>query len=355
MITFVAAVTAIPCRPLRRNVESWIQTFREGTWCLSRPRYTKSPYTSVTRTWSSSAPSTPSNWNPCLRLELANVRILADATVRIRALHRQVAEHDLRTVLDPPLRAVSPAARRREHQRPFAVDREMVPVPQEQAFPRCGSGRRGETGSRGRPAPGRGTPAAPSCRRRWPVASIDWGTTTIRPASAWGRASARRRTRRRAGVRGSSSGGGGDDPPRGPCADPPTIRCMPRESSASTAATTAKPETTPGSQAIVSIQSSWRHAQFYRDAERLRGARPRSRAGPISKRASPSSSVSSRRWPRFATSAVAASRRERPDPVALTGALHPRGMRRSRNAKRGSSSDGTISMRAVLFQPPSRR
>ncbi|MGO9875580.1 MAG: hypothetical protein ACLPVY_17490 [Acidimicrobiia bacterium] len=48
-------------------------------------------------------------------------------------------------------------------------------------------------------------------------------------------------------------------------------------------------------------------------------------------------------------------RTERPDPVALTRALHPRGMRRSRNTKRGSSTDGTLSVRAVLFQPPSSR
>jgi hypothetical protein len=47
-------------------------------------------------------------------------------------------------------------------------------------------------------------------------------------------------------------------------------------------------------------------------------------------------------------------RMENLDPVALTRALHPRGRRRSRNPGRGSSSDGTITMRAVLFQPPSR-
>ena len=46
---------------------------------------------------------------------------------------------------------------------------------------------------------------------------------------------------------------------------------------------------------------------------------------------------------------------ERPDPVALTRALHPRGMRRSRNAKRGSSANGTIAVRAVLFEPPAPR
>jgi hypothetical protein len=51
---------------------------------------------------------------------------------------------------------------------------------------------------------------------------------------------------------------------------------------------------------------------------------------------------------------LADRRDERPDPVALTRALHPRGMRRSRNAKRGSSADGTLSVRAVLFQPPPR-
>ena len=47
--------------------------------------------------------------------------------------------------------------------------------------------------------------------------------------------------------------------------------------------------------------------------------------------------------------------REQLDPVALTRALHPRGRRGTRNAKRGSSADGTIMMRAVLFQPPAPR
>jgi hypothetical protein len=37
-----------------------------------------------------------------------------------------------------------------------------------------------------------------------------------------------------------------------------------------------------------------------------------------------------------------------PDPVALTAALHPRGMRSAR-ARRGSSSDGTLALRIVLF------
>jgi hypothetical protein len=36
------------------------------------------------------------------------------------------------------------------------------------------------------------------------------------------------------------------------------------------------------------------------------------------------------------------------DPVALTAALHPRGMRSART-RRGSSSDGTLAMRIVLF------
>jgi len=43
------------------------------------------------------------------------------------------------------------------------------------------------------------------------------------------------------------------------------------------------------------------------------------------------------------------------DPVALTRALHPRGRRGARTAKRGSSADGMLTMRAVLFQPPSSR
>ena len=52
---------------------------------------------------------------------------------------------------------------------------------------------------------------------------------------------------------------------------------------------------------------------------------------------------------------AAARRKDRPDPVALTRALHPRGMRSARNPMRRSSSDGTISMRFVMFRPPAAR
>ena len=45
----------------------------------------------------------------------------------------------------------------------------------------------------------------------------------------------------------------------------------------------------------------------------------------------------------------------RPDPVALTRALHPRGMRSARNPMRRSSHDGTIGMRIVAFRPPTSR
>jgi len=41
-------------------------------------------------------------------------------------------------------------------------------------------------------------------------------------------------------------------------------------------------------------------------------------------------------------------RRDPPDPVALTAALHPRGLRRRRKAPR-SSADGTLAARIVLF------
>jgi hypothetical protein len=46
---------------------------------------------------------------------------------------------------------------------------------------------------------------------------------------------------------------------------------------------------------------------------------------------------------------------DRCDPVALTAALHPRGMRLARNTKRRSSSDGTMAMRFVFFEPPTAR
>ena len=47
--------------------------------------------------------------------------------------------------------------------------------------------------------------------------------------------------------------------------------------------------------------------------------------------------------------------RDRPDPVALTAALHPGGMRSARGAKRGSSNDGTLAMRFVLLDPSASR
>ena len=40
---------------------------------------------------------------------------------------------------------------------------------------------------------------------------------------------------------------------------------------------------------------------------------------------------------------------ERPDPVALTAALHPGGMRSARMARRRTSNDGTLALRFVLF------
>lgn len=42
---------------------------------------------------------------------------------------------------------------------------------------------------------------------------------------------------------------------------------------------------------------------------------------------------------------------DRPDPVALTAALHPGGMRSARQAKRGSSRNGSLPLRFVLFDP----
>jgi hypothetical protein len=48
---------------------------------------------------------------------------------------------------------------------------------------------------------------------------------------------------------------------------------------------------------------------------------------------------------------------DRPDPVALTNALHPGGMRGARAAKRrtsGNGSSGTIGVRFMLFDQPAR-
>jgi len=47
--------------------------------------------------------------------------------------------------------------------------------------------------------------------------------------------------------------------------------------------------------------------------------------------------------------------RDGPDPVALTAALHPGGMRSARGAKRRSSNDGTLAMRFVLLDPTASR
>jgi hypothetical protein len=57
---------------------------------------------------------------------------------------------------------------------------------------------------------------------------------------------------------------------------------------------------------------------------------------------------------------LAALRRERsagarPDPVALTAALHPGGMRSIRGAKRRTSSAGALPMRLVLLDPSASR
>jgi hypothetical protein len=46
---------------------------------------------------------------------------------------------------------------------------------------------------------------------------------------------------------------------------------------------------------------------------------------------------------------------ERREAVALTAALHGGGKRAQRNAQRRSSSDGTIGMRFVFFEPPTAR
>lgn len=46
---------------------------------------------------------------------------------------------------------------------------------------------------------------------------------------------------------------------------------------------------------------------------------------------------------------------DRPDPVALTAALHPGGMRSARTVRRRTSNDGTMPVRFVLFDGSSSR
>jgi hypothetical protein len=43
---------------------------------------------------------------------------------------------------------------------------------------------------------------------------------------------------------------------------------------------------------------------------------------------------------------------DRPDPVALTAALHPGGMRSARRNRRRTSANGTLPLRFVMFEPP---
>ncbi len=153
--------------------------------------------------------------------------------------------------------------------------------------------------------------------------------------------------------RGVVEGGRGDDPPRGPCADPPEEPLHATESSASPATTAANSQKRlqARKQRVDSIVMA--SPQFYRDAEASK------EAPAVTSRADLEARVAELERVVAALTALrdenlAARADERPDPVALTRALHPRGMRRSRNAKRGSSADGTISLRAVLFQPPPR-
>lgn len=46
---------------------------------------------------------------------------------------------------------------------------------------------------------------------------------------------------------------------------------------------------------------------------------------------------------------------DRPDPVALTAALHPGGMRAARMTRRRTSNDGTLRLRFVLFDGSASR
>jgi hypothetical protein len=57
---------------------------------------------------------------------------------------------------------------------------------------------------------------------------------------------------------------------------------------------------------------------------------------------------------------IASLRRERltvdrPDPVALTAALHPGGMRSAHRKRRRTSNNGTLPLRFVVFEPPTSR
>lgn len=47
------------------------------------------------------------------------------------------------------------------------------------------------------------------------------------------------------------------------------------------------------------------------------------------------------------------SRLDRSDPVAITAALHPGGMRSARMARSRTSNDGTLPLRFVMFDSPS--
>jgi hypothetical protein len=95
-------------------------------------------------------------------------------------------------------------------------------------------------------------------------------------------------------------------------------------------------------------------AQFYRDARAVSEAPPRLSRADLETRVAELERVVAT-LTTLQNERRAERRAEHLDPVALTRALHPRGRRGSRTAKRGSSADGMITMRAVLFQPPASR
>jgi hypothetical protein len=146
---------------------------------------------------------------------------------------------------------------------------------------------------------------------------------------------------------------GGEDPPRGPCADPPEEPLHATESSASTATTAANSQKRLQARKLRVDSIVMAAPEFYRDAEASKEAPAVTSRADLEARVAELERVVAT-LTALRNADLADRRDERPDPVALTRTLHPRGMRRSRNAKRGSSADGTISVRAVLFQPPPR-
>ena len=122
MTMFLPPTTAMPCRPFRRNVESWIQTLVDSSAGDVHEVAVGVGHRDPVELDSLHA----GNLETVLVLELGDVRRVRDARVRVRALHHHVADDHPRTAPDPPVRPFRPAALRREHRCVLRFDGERA-------------------------------------------------------------------------------------------------------------------------------------------------------------------------------------------------------------------------------------